>query len=58
MALVIKNLPANAGDTRDMDSIPELGKSPGVRFNEMFCSTGWWVNSSGTTLVHQGLWFI
>ena len=30
MVLVIKNLPANAGDTRDMGSIPGLGRSPGV----------------------------
>ena len=27
--LVIKNLPANAGDRRDMGSIPGLGRSPG-----------------------------
>ena len=27
--LVVKNLPANAGDTRDMDSIPGWGRSPG-----------------------------
>ena len=26
---VIKNLPANARDARDMGSIPELGRSPG-----------------------------
>ena len=26
---VIKNLPANAGDAGDMDSIPGLGKLPG-----------------------------
>ena len=26
---VIKNPPANAGDTRDADSIPGLGRSPG-----------------------------
>ena len=26
---MVKNLPANAGDTRDMGSIPELGRSPG-----------------------------
>jgi len=26
---VIKNLPANAGDARDVDSIPESGRSPG-----------------------------
>ena len=27
--LVIKNLPASAGDTRDTGSIPGLGRSPG-----------------------------
>ena len=26
--LVIKNLPANAGDIRDVDSAPGLGRSP------------------------------
>ena len=26
---VIKNLPANAGDTEDLGSIPESGRSPG-----------------------------
>ena len=30
-ALVIKNLPANAGDTRDAGSIPGSGRSPGGR---------------------------
>ena len=29
VALVVKNPPANAGDTRDMGSIPGLGRSPG-----------------------------
>ena len=29
MALVVKNLPANAGDLRDADSTPELGRAPG-----------------------------
>ena len=29
VALVVKNLPANAGDIRDAGSIPELGRSPG-----------------------------
>ena len=27
MVLVVKNLPANAGDTRDVGLIPELGRS-------------------------------
>ena len=26
---MIRNLPANAGDTGDRDSMPELGRSPG-----------------------------
>ena len=28
--LEIKNLPANAGDTRDSGSVPDSGRSPGV----------------------------
>ena len=28
VALVVKNPPVNAGDTRDMGSIPESGRSP------------------------------
>ena len=28
-ALVVKNLPADAGDVRDVGSIPGLGRSPG-----------------------------
>ena len=30
MALVVKNLPANAGDARDTGSIPGSGRSPGA----------------------------
>ena len=29
VVLLIKNLPANAGDIRDVGSIPGLGRSPG-----------------------------
>ena len=29
MALVVKNLSANAGDIKDTGSVPGLGKSPG-----------------------------
>ena len=29
--LVVKNLPANAGDIKDAGSIPGLGRSPGER---------------------------
>jgi len=28
--VVVKNLPANGGDTRDLNSIPGSGKSPGI----------------------------
>ena len=31
MALVVKNLPASAGDTRDTGSIPGSGRSSGGR---------------------------
>ena len=30
VALVVKNLPANAGDVRDLGPIPGWGRSPGV----------------------------
>ena len=30
MSLVVKNLPANAGDAGDAGLIPGLGRSPGV----------------------------
>ena len=30
VVLVVKNLPATAGDTRDVGLIPESGRSPGV----------------------------
>ena len=29
VALVVKNPPANAGDERDVGSVPGLGRSPG-----------------------------
>ena len=31
MALVVKNLPASAGDTRDASSIRGSGRAPGAR---------------------------
>ena len=33
MALLVKNPTANVGDTRDMGSIPGLGKSPGGEYS-------------------------
>ena len=39
VALVVKNWPANAGDVRDVGSIPALERSPGVRNgNQLQCS--------------------
>ena len=39
VALVVKNLPANAGDIRDAGSIPGLGRSPGGgHSNPLQCS--------------------
>ena len=29
LALAVKNPPANAGDLRDLSSVPRLGRSPG-----------------------------
>ena len=29
MAIVVKNLPANSGEAKDSDLIPESGRSPG-----------------------------
>ena len=41
MVLVVKNLPANAGDARDISLIPGSGRSP--------------VGGNGTLLQHSGL---
>ena len=32
---MVKNLPSNAGDIRDMGSIPRSGKSPGDRHGNL-----------------------
>ena len=36
MALVVKNLPANAGDVRDVGSTPGLGRFSGVENGNPF----------------------
>ena len=36
---VVKNLPVNAGDTRDVGSIPESGRSPGLEMDWKWQST-------------------
>ena len=46
--LVVKNLPANAGDVRDAGLIPGAGRSPGVvygnplQFSCLENLMGWW----------------
>ena len=41
VVLVVKNLPANAGDTRDVGSIPESGRSPGLGSGNHSSSLAW-----------------
>ena len=36
VALVVKNPPADAGDIRDVGSIPGLGRSPGGGYHNLF----------------------
>ena len=56
VALVVKNLPANAGDMRNTGSIPESGRSPGGGHgNPLWCSCpenprdkgAWWATVHG-----------
>ena len=56
MVLVVKNLPASAGDSRDVSLIPGLGKSPGVGNDtpvQYFClensisRRAWWATIYG-----------
>ena len=58
VALVEKNLTANSEDMRDVDSIPRLGRSAGVRaFNPLQYSClenpmdrgAWWATVHGVT---------
>ena len=59
---VVKNLPANAGDARDVGLIPELGRSPGVgNGNPLQCSClensmdrgVWWAIAHGVAVIHH-----
>ena len=50
MTLVIKNLPANAGDIRDKGLIPRLGRLAGERMAAHFSILAWripWTEESG-----------
>ena len=41
VALVVKNLPVNAGDVRDVGSVPGLGRSPGGGHGNAFQYLAW-----------------
>ena len=62
MTLVVKNLPANAGDIRDMSSIPGLGRFPGGRNGSPLWYSclgnpkkrgAWWAIVNGVTRVRH-----
>ena len=55
---MVKNLPANVGDTRDAGSIPGLGRSPGIEsgnplqyscLEDSMNRGAWWATVHGTT---------
>ena len=50
LALVVKNMPAIAGDVRDVGSIPGSGTSPGegnIHFSSPAWKTSWTEESGG-----------
>ena len=50
MALVLKSPPINAGDVRDMGSIPGLGRSPGGGHDNPLSILAWripWTEEPG-----------
>ena len=52
MVLVINNLPANAGDTRDVDLIPGVGNGNPLQYSCLESSMGrraWWATINGAT---------
>ena len=56
MLLVVKNLPTNAGDVRDADSMPGSGRYPGGGHGNHPSIFAWripWTEKSGG-LVHKG----
>ena len=50
VAKLVKSLPANAGDTRDVGSIPRSGRSPGVGNDNPF-----WYSCLGNPM-DRGVW--
>ena len=64
MVLVVKNLPANAGDIRDMGSIPGWERSPGEGHGNLLQYSclenpmdrgAWWATDHGVTRVVHDL---
>ena len=56
MVLVVKNLPAKAGDVRDSGLIPSLGRSPEGEYGNLLqysCLENPWINESGEL---QSMW--
>ena len=62
VALMVKNLPSNAGNARDTNLIPGLGRSPGVGNSKLLqnpCLENsidrgtWWLQSMGTQRVRH-----
>ena len=51
MALVVKNLPANSGDVRDVGLIPESGRYPGGAHGNPF------QYSCLKKLMDRGIWW-
>ena len=56
VALMVKNPPANAGDVRDVGSIPRSGRSPGGEYSNplqysclknLVDRGAWWVTAQG-----------
>ena len=55
--MVAKNPPANAGDVREMGSIPGLGRSPGGENGNLFHILAWkipWTEEPGGLQVPWG----
>ena len=53
---MVKNLPAKAGDRRDVGSVPRSGRSPGGEHGNPFCILGWripWPEDPGGAAVQR-----
>ena len=66
VALVVQNLPASAGDVRDMGSIPGSGRSPGEGHGNSLQHSclenpvdrgAWWATVHTSALIHVHMLF-